>query len=341
MNSHLIHTPFPRLNPKLAEADHVLVVDDQASSRLYIGELLRSAHFRVSEATNGEEALEAVERLRPDLVLLDVLMPNMSGFDVCRQLKANELTRLIPVVLITALTDRSNRLMGMQVGADDILTKPFDHVELLARVRSSIHQKRLNEDLDHAAKVLFAIARAVESRDPTTGDHCERLVAMGEQFGRYLGLSRQQIKALRWGGYLHDIGKVGIPDAILCKQGKHTPEEWEIMKSHVLIGEDICRGLRTMQDVLPIIRHHHERWDGSGYPDGLAGEEIPLLARVFQVIDIFDALISPRPYKPALTAEQALEVLREETRKGWRDPNLVREFCDFMFVTAFNLLEAG
>jgi putative two-component system response regulator len=206
---------------------------------------------------------------------LDVLMPNMSGFDVCRQLKANELTRLIPVVLITALTDRSNRLMGMQVGADDILTKPFDHVELLARVRSSIHQKRLNEDLDHAARVLFAIARAVESRDPTTGDHCERLVAMGEQFGRYLGLSRQQIKALRWGGYLHDIGKVGIPDAILCKQGKHTPEEWEIMKSHVLIGEDICRGLRTMQDVLPIIRHHHERWDGSGYPDGLAGEEIP------------------------------------------------------------------
>lgn len=197
MNSHLIHTPFPRLNPKLAEADHVLVVDDQASSRLYIGELLRSAHFRVSEATNGEEALEAVERLRPDLVLLDVLMPNMSGFDVCRQLKANELTRLIPVVLITALTDRSNRLMGMQVGADDILTKPFDHVELLARVRSSIHQKRLNEDLDHAARVLFAIARAVESRDPTTGDHCERLVAMGEQFGRYLGLSRQQIKALR------------------------------------------------------------------------------------------------------------------------------------------------
>jgi putative nucleotidyltransferase with HDIG domain len=246
MNSRLTHTPFPRLNPKLAEADHVLVVDDQASSRLYIGELLRSAHFRVSEATNGEEALEAVERLRPDLVLLDVLMPNMSG-----------------------------------------------------------------------------------------------LVVMGEQFGRYLGLSRQQIKALRWGGYLHDIGKVGIPDAILCKQGKHTPEEWEIMKSHVLIGEDICRGLRTMQDVLPIIRHHHERWDGSGYPDGLAGEEIPLLARVFQVIDIFDALTSPRPYKPALTAEQAIGVLREETRKGWRDPNLVREFCDFMFVTAFNLVEAG
>lgn len=340
MDSRVTHTPFPRPNLKLVESDHVLVVDDQASSRLYISELLRSAHFRVSEAINGEDALEAVEQLQPDLVLLDVLMPDINGFDVCRQLKANDLTRLIPVVLITALTDRSNRVRGMGVGADDILTKPFDQVELLARVRSSIHQKRLNEDLDHAAKVLFGIARAVESRDPTTGDHCERLVAMGEQFGRYLGLPRQQIKALRWGGYLHDIGKVGIPDAILSKQGKHTPEEWEIMKSHVLIGEEICQGLRTMQDVLPIIRHHHERWDGSGYPDHLAGEEIPLLARVFQVIDIYDALTSSRPYKTALSVEQALEVLREETRQGWRDPNLVREFCDFMFVTAFNLVGA-
>ncbi|MEN9230852.1 MAG: HD domain-containing phosphohydrolase, partial [Thermostichus sp. DG02_5_bins_236] len=134
--------------------------------------------------------------------------------------------------------------------------------------------------------------------------------------------------------------KVGIPDAILGKEGKHTPEEWEIMKSHVLIGEEICQGLRTMQEVLPIIRHHHERWDGSGYPDRLAGEKIPLLARVFQVIDIYDALTSSRPYKTALSVEQALEVLREETRQGWRDPNLVREFCDFMFVTAFNLVEA-
>ncbi|MDX2270817.1 MAG: response regulator [Cyanobacteriota bacterium] len=332
------HSPFPRPKDwKLLESDHVLVVDDERSNRLYIAELLRAAGYRVTEAAGGAEALQAVMELQPDLILLDVMMPDVDGFTVCEHLKSNELTRLIPVVLVTGLTDSPSLVRGLEAGADDLLNKRFEPMELLARVRSSVHQKRLNEDLDHTANVLFAIARTVESRDPTTGDHCERLVKMGEDFGRYLSLSRHQIKALRWGGYLHDIGKIGIPDAVLGKTGKHTPEEWEIMKSHVIIGENICQSLRTMQDVLPIIRHHHERWDGSGYPDRLQEDEIPLLARIFQVIDIYDALTSQRPYKKAFTVEEAVAILREETRKGWRDPNLVREFCDYIFVTNLKL----
>lgn len=310
--------------------DHLFVVDDQPYGRRLLAEALRLQGYRVTELESGEQALSQVDPLQPDLILLDVMMPGLNGFEVCRSLKSHEQTRLIPVVLLTAASDHGNRVRGIEAGADDFLSKPFDETELIARVRSLVHQKRLNEDLDHAAEVLFAIARSVEKRDPTTGDHCERLVALGQGFGQYLGLPRQALKALHWGSYLHDIGKLGVPDEILSKPGKHTPAEWEIMKSHVLIGEEICRPLRTMKDVLPLIRHHHERWDGSGYPDGLQGEGIPCIARIFQIIDIYDALTSERPYKRAFTPAEALEIFQEETQRGWRDPVLVEQFSDYI-----------
>ncbi len=313
-----------------SEQPKVLVVDDHPASRMTAVALLSVEGYDVFEAESGPAALTRIGETSPDVILLDVMMPGMDGFEVCRRLKQDERTRLIPVIFITALNDRRSRIKGIEVGGDDFLTKPFDHLELAARVKSLVRQKRLNEDLDHAERVLFSIARAVESRDPNTGDHCERLVQLGKAFGEFLDLSRAEIRTLMWGGYLHDIGKIGVPDAVLLKQGSLTPEEWQIMKQHVIIGQQICQPLRTMSSVLPIIRHHHERWDGSGYPDGLAGSEIPYLATVFQIIDIYDALTSERPYKPAYTVEEALEIIAAETKKGWRNPKLVEQFTEFI-----------
>lgn len=313
-----------------SERPKILVVDDHPSSRMTAVALLSVEGYEVLEAENGQAALDCVQDADPDLILLDVMMPGMDGYEVCRCLKQNEHTRLTPIVFVTALNDRRARLRGIEAGGDDFLSKPFDQLELSARVKSLIRQKRLNEDLDHAGKVLFSIARTVESRDPNTGDHCERLIALSKAFGEYLRLSRSEVRDLSWGGYLHDIGKVGIPDSVLLKTGSFTSEEWQIMKQHVLIGEQICQPLRTMRGVIPIIRHHHERWDGSGYPDGLKGDNIPMLAQIFQIVDIYDALTHERPYKPAYTPEESLEMMVQETRKGWRNPDLMQKFADFI-----------
>lgn len=318
------------VNNSDSERPKILVVDDHPSSRMTAVALLSVEGYDVLEAENGAAALACVSKTQPDLILLDVMMPGMDGYEVCRRLKQDEHTRLIPVVFVTALNDRRARLRGIEEGGDDFLSKPFDQLELSARVRSLIRQKRLNEDLDHAGQVLFSIARTIESRDPNTGDHCERLVQLGKQFGEYLNLSRNEVRDLMWGGYLHDIGKVGVPDAVLLKTGKLTSEEWVIMRQHVLIGEKICQPLRTMRGVVPIIRHHHERWDGSGYPDGLVGNNIPYLAQVFQIIDIYDALTHERPYKPAFSPEESLAIMTEETAQGWRNPELMKLFTHFV-----------
>ncbi|MBD3882244.1 two-component system response regulator [Phormidium tenue FACHB-886] len=313
-----------------SERPKILVVDDHPSSRMTAVAILSVEGYEVLEAENGQAALDCVAFSDPDLILLDVMMPGMDGYEVCRCLKQDDQTRLTPVVFVTALNDRRARLKGIEAGGDDFLSKPFDQLELSARVKSLIRQKRLNEDLDHASKVLFSIARTIERRDPNTGDHCERLVNQSRAFGEYLKLSRLEVRDLMWGSYLHDIGKVGIPDHVLLKTGKLTPEEWQIMQQHVIIGEQICQPLRTMQGVLPIIRHHHERWDGSGYPDGLAGENIPFLARVFQLIDIHDALTHERPYKRAFTAEESLDLMFQEVDRGWRSAELMQLFATFV-----------
>ncbi|AFZ00060.1 two-component system response regulator [Calothrix sp. PCC 6303] len=319
-----------KVNGSDLDVPKVLVVDDHSASRMAAAALLAMEGYEVIEADSGYTAITLVTQKQPDLILLDVMMPGMDGFEVCQKVKQDEQTRLIPVIFITALNDKRSRIHGIEVGADDFLTKPFDRLELAARVKSLVQQKRLNEDLDHAEKVLFSIATAIESRDPNTGNHCERLVSLGKAFGEYLHLSRNQVRDLMWGGYLHDIGKVGIPDAVLLKHGGLTSEEWDIMQQHVKIGERICQPLRTMRGVIPIIRHHHERWDGSGYPDRLKGDEIPYLAQVFQIIDIYDALTSERTYKQAFTPDNAIKMMWEETNKGWRNPELMQQFSSFV-----------
>lgn len=305
----------------------VLVIDDQADSLDAVASALEPLGYAVLTASRGAEGIGAAVSRQPDVILLDVLMPEMDGYEVCRRLKLNDETRLIPVVFLTGFDSREARLRGLELGATDFLTKPFDLVELEVRVRNLVSFRHLTQDLDDAEKILLAIARAVEARDAGTGDHCDRLSDLAARLGIRVGLGEGEVKALRRAGYLHDIGKIAIPDAVLLKPGKLDADEWKIMRSHVEIGVNMCAPLRTLRPVLPIIRHHHERWDGTGYPDGLKGEEIPALARVFQIVDVFDALTNERPYRQPETPQAAMAIIRSETERGWWDVRIVDEFA--------------
>src|SRR5262249_52932192 len=240
----------------------ILVVDDKLDTLLLLRELLSSKGYDVITATEAEEAEEKVHSERPDLVLLDVVMPGRSGYELCRERKDDPFTRLIPVVMITGLTDRDDRVRGIEAGADDFLNKPLYPEELFARVKSLLKLKEFTDELENAESVLVALALGVESRDPYTGNHCERLAHYASDLGQHIGLDNDGIVALKRGGYLHDLGKVSIPDEILKKGTRLTPAEWEVMKQHPVIGESICRPLKSFRSVLPIIRHHHEHWDG-------------------------------------------------------------------------------
>jgi putative two-component system response regulator len=245
---------------------------------------------------------------------------------LCRELKENPATRLIPFVLITGLSNREDRVRGIEAGADDFLNKPIFPEELFARVKSLLKLKEFTDELETAESVLCSLGLSVESRDPYTEGHCERLALHASALGRHLGLDDESVVALRRGGFLHDLGKIAIPDEILKKGSNLTASEWEIMKQHPLIGENICQPLKSLRRVLPIIRNHHEHSDGSGYPDGLKKQDIPLLARVLQVADVYDALRTVRPYKAALSHEQAAATMREEAMAGLWDQDLVNEF---------------
>lgn len=312
----------------------VLVVDDDLPVRSVLKQMLEKQGVRVMTAEDGATALALTRSEGPDLVILDVMMPGMSGLEVCRRLKAAPDTRLLPVILVTGLDARSDRLAGIEAGADDFLSKPVDRAELIARVRSLLRIKRYTDELERAESILVALGLAIEERDPYTRGHCDRLAHLSSALGKRLGLPPSRVVALERGGYLHDIGKVTVPDAILRKESALTPEERVLMEGHAAAGERICRDLRSLQSVLPIIRHHHERLDGSGYPDGLVGDEIPLTARILQVVDVYDALTTERSYKPALPREEALAIMEEEVRKGWWDPEVFAEFSAMVAETS-------
>lgn len=311
-------------------SETILVVDDDPATRNSLAKLLRVDGFRVVTAETGQGALDAVQRVGPDLVLLDVVMHDLDGFEVCRRLKSDPETRLIPVVLLTGLSEVDDRVRGLEAGADDFLTKPPERAELMARVRSLLRVKRYTDELERAEVVLMALARSIEARDPYTDGHCERLSLLAARLGERLGVSEELITALRRGGTVHDIGKVAVPDEILLKNEPLSDEEWEVLKQHPVVGEHICRPLKSFRLVLPIIRHHHEKGDGSGYPDGLEGEQVPLTARILQVVDVYDALTTRRPYKPALPPGEALETMREEVDRGWWDRRVFAEFRRMM-----------
>ena len=311
-------------------AARVLVVDDMATNRSLVRAVLNPMEFEVIEAHSGERALEIVRETAPDAVLLDILMPGMDGFEVCQALRDQEEFRLLPVIMLTSLGSPDDVAHGMEAGATDYVTKPFHPIELEARVRAAVDKKRLTDRLDDTESVLFALARVVEAKDRTTGDHCDRLSHFSVILGEALGLDYEDLEALRRGGVLHDIGKVAIPDGILLKKGTLDTDEWAVMRQHPTIGAYLCSALRTMRRTVDIIRYHHEKWNGSGYPAGLSGAEIPLLARVFQVVDVYDALSSERPYKAALPREEVIRVLHAETGQGYWDPEVMRVFLDIL-----------
>jgi putative two-component system response regulator len=304
----------------------ILIADDEASNRELMEELLSSQGFRVTTAPDGPSALQQLQRVQTDLVILDVLMPRMSGLEVCEKIKANPDTYLIPVILTTSLSDKQDRIDGIRVGADDFLTRPVDRTELLARVRSLLKLKLRTDELERAESVLFTLARSIEGKDPYTHGHCERLSDFSARLGEHLKLPEDQITALRRGGVVHDIGKIAVPDAILLKPSRLSEEEWKLVREHPVVGERICAPLKSFRAVLPIIRHHHEKFDGSGYPDGLRGESIPITARVLQIVDVYDALTTERPYKRAFSITEALQTMKEEVGRGWWDPAIFDQF---------------
>ena len=311
-------------------AERILIVDDETAARAALEMLLRREGFDVRDARNGPEAVETCASFRPDLILLDIVMPGMNGFEVCRQIKATPETRLTPVVLITGLYETEDRIMGINAGADDFLSKPIDFNELLARTRSLLRLKQYTDELENAEAVLFSLAQSIEARDPYTRGHCERLAELSARLGEKLGLSDEYITALRRAGIVHDIGKVVVPDAVLLKPDPLSPEDMKVMKKHPIMGEQICAPMRTFRLVLPIIRHHHERHDGSGYPDGLRGDQIPLTAQILQLADVFDALTTDRPYRAASTAAGALEIMEAEAARGWWNRELLATFREMI-----------
>ncbi len=294
----------------------ILVADDTDSIRVLYRKLLATDGHEVIDVGDGEAALAAVQKHHPDVVLLDVTMPQLDGLEVCRRLKSDPATRLTPVVLVTGLSDLQDRIKGIEAGADEFLSKPVHPLELRARVTSLSRMKQLLDALDSAEAAFMTLALTIEARDPMTNGHCERLARHAVALGTALGVNATDVQALHRGGYLHDVGKVGIPDAVLLKRGPLTPAEFELMKKHPDIGDSLCAPLQSLRSVRPIIRCHHERLDGSGYPQGLRGDEVPLLAQIVGICDVFDALTSHRPYRPAMSQEDAARLLLQDAANG-------------------------
>ena len=312
----------------------ILVVDDEKIVVDLHKKMLEKCGYEVITAYNGTEALDLVASDHPDLILTDVFMPGMDGLQLCEELKKNELTTLIPVIMLTAVDDYDNKIRGIETGADDYLSKPVRSRELYARVKSLLRIKTLTDNLESAETVIFTLANAIEAKDHFTKGHIDRVSLLASSLGKHIGLSKTDIGTLEKGGALHDIGKIGVRDDILLKPGKLTPDEFVEIKKHPETGENICRPLHSLAPVLPLIKHHHERYDGSGYPSGLVGEEIPLLARIMAIIDVYDAITSRRAYREAMTHEQAMRILRHQTTNNQFDQTLFAKFEELIESSA-------
>jgi len=310
----------------------ILIVDDNPATVELLKQQLKPYRYHIDTASDGDEALEKVRRNPPDLVLLDLMMPRISGFEICDRLKSDKATQFIPIIVITALSEESDKLKAIELGADDFLIKPINRMALTTRIKSLLRIKLLHDDLDTSESILFSLANALEAKDFYTAGHSERVADLAVAIGRRMNLKERDIESLRRGGLIHDIGKIAVKESVLLKPGRLTEEEMGHVRSHPKRGFEICSPLKSLEPCLPIIRSHHERMDGEGYPDGLSGNEIPLTARITAVADAYDAMTTNRPYRNGMSEERALAIFENERDSGQWDItcvdhllNIVRE----------------
>jgi putative two-component system response regulator len=333
--------PAPYPAPTTPPGARILVVDDDEQVRYLLRYLLSHDGYLVEDASSGAEALEKVAATSPEVVLLDLNLSGRTSHDVIETLRDDPRTRFVPIVMITDGGTRRDKLDAINAGITDFLTKPFDGEELLARIRTLVRLKRFTDVFEEAREVIIALAAAIDQRDPYTAGHSERVSYYAEMLGAAVGLSSEEREILRYGGLFHDIGKIAIRDDVLLKPGKLTPEEYREIQRHPVAGRDLLKNMRTLESAMPVVYHHHERYDGSGYPEGLKGESIPLLARVASIADVYDALTTKRPYREALTRAQALELMQDECKKGWHDPTLFGLFLGLIEARPEGFLPGG
>ena len=314
--------PAPYPAPATPPGARILVVDDDEQVRYLLRYLLTHDGYLVEDASSGPEALEKVAGTAPDVVLLDLHLSGRSNHDVIETLRDDPRTRFVPIVMITGGGTRRDKLDAINAGITDFLTKPFDGEELLARIRTLVRLKRFADVFEEAREVIIALASVIDQRDPYTAGHSERVSYYATMLGAAAGVSHEERDVLHYGGLFHDIGKIAIRDDVLLKPGKLTPAERLEIQRHPVAGRDLLKNMRTLETAMPIVYHHHERFDGSGYPEGLKGDSIPLLARVASIADVYDALTTKRPYREAMTRAEALELMANERNKGWHDPDL-------------------
>jgi putative two-component system response regulator len=335
MSRYLISQELDRETSSLAspsgdKSAQLLIVDDEPQVTSLLCRFVSQEGYDVTVLHDGESALAWIGDHTPDVVVFDIMMPGVTGIDLCRKMKADRATRLIPVVLVTGHASQEDQLEAVDAGADDVISKPVNSEQFRIRLRSLVRMKRYTDDLESAGAVMMTLAMMIESRDGSAEGHCHRIANHAVSIGRQLGLHGEALQTLRRGGFLHDIGMLAIPDSVLHKPGSLEPEEYALVQSHTVIGDSLIAGLRSLQPVRPIVRHHHERLDGSGYPDGLRGDAIPLAAQIIGLVDAFESMTFPKAYQPTLAPDQALGNLRAQAARGWRHADLIEVFADVL-----------